>query len=82
MVESLVRRGRSGDIDEAQAALDRAEAAMPSDKMAGIDLHYMRARALIAQARGDEQPIETLADRYLATATSLGYHGHIAAAGR
>ena len=80
LVESLVRRGGPGDIDAAQAALDRAESAMPSDDMVGMNLHYLRSRALIARARGDENRYRELAHAYLATATSLGYHGHIAAA--
>ncbi len=79
LVESLVRRGGPGDIDAAQAALDRAESALPCDDMVGVDLHYMRSRALIARARGDDG-YRDLADRYRTMATSLGYHGHIAAA--
>ena len=51
LVESLVRRGGPGDIDAAQAALDRAESAMPSGDMVGMNLHYMRARALSRGAR-------------------------------
>lgn len=39
-----------------------------------------RARALIARATGDEDGYRRLAQNYLAMATSLGYHGHIAAA--
>ena len=80
LVESLVRRGGRGDNDAAQAALDRAEAAMPADDVVGFDLHYMRARAWIARGRRDQNRYRELADRYLATATSLGFHGHIAAA--
>ena len=54
---------------------------MPSyDNAVGMNLHYLRSRALIARARGDEDRYRELAHRYLATATSLGYHGHIAAA--
>jgi adenylate cyclase len=79
-VESLVRRGGRGDIDAAQEALDRAVAAMPTDDIVGFDLHYVRSRAFIARARGDENRYREVADRYLATATSLGFHGHIAAA--
>ncbi len=80
LVESLVRRGGRGDIDAAQEALDRAVAAMPTDDIVGFDLHYVRSRAFIARARGDENRYREVADRYLATATSLGFHGHIAAA--
>ena len=45
-----------------------------------MNLHYLRSRALIAKARGDDDGYRNLADRYRAMATSLGYHGHIAAA--
>ena len=64
-----------GDIDTAQAALDRAVAAMPADDIVGFDLHYMRSRAFIARVRGDANRYREAADRYLATATSLGFHG-------
>ena len=80
LVESLVRRSRPGDIGAAQAALDRAESAMPSDDMPGMNLHYMRSRALIARANGDQDRYREYVDRYRTMATSLGFHGHIAAA--
>ena len=49
-------------------------------EIVGFTLHHLRMRALIARAQGDESGYRDFADRYLATATSLGYHGHIAAA--
>ncbi len=80
LVESLLRRGANGDVADAQTALSRSEAMMRNSQAAGFDLFHLRMRALIAQARGDGTHYRQLADRYLTLATSLGYHGHIAAA--
>ena len=54
LVEALLQRSGQGDLDDAQAAIDRL-AAVPTDP--GFVLHeitLLRLRALLAQARGDE----------------------------
>jgi adenylate cyclase len=78
LVKCLLRRGASGDLEAAQAALERSEAV--SIDAVGWTLHHLRTRALLAQAKGDEDGYRELAHAYLSKATSLGYHGHIAAA--
>ncbi len=78
LVESLLDRGASGDLQEAQAAIDRL-AAVPTDP--GFILHelpLLRLRALLARARDDEAGYRDYRDRYRAIATSLGFEGHIA----
>jgi adenylate cyclase len=81
LVDSLLLRGGDKAVAEAQAALNRSESAMPiGEEVVGWNLHYLRQRTLIAKAMGDESRYRDLADQYRATATSLGYHGHIEAA--
>jgi adenylate cyclase len=79
-VEALVRRGSDGDLQEAQAAVERL-AAVPTDP--GFVLHkiwLLRLRALLARAHGDEATYRDFADRYCIMATSLGFEGHMALA--
>ena len=80
LVEALLLRGASGDVDAAQAALERSEAVPRDPDAVGMTLHHVQMRALIARARGDDKGYRENADRYHALATSLGSHGHIAAA--
>jgi len=80
LVEALVRRGSDGDLQDAQAAIDRL-AAVPTDP--GLVLHeiwLLRLRALLARARGDDAGYREFRDRYRAEAKSLGFDGHMALA--
>jgi adenylate cyclase len=80
LVEALLRRGADGDLQAAQAEVDRL-AAVPTDP--GFVLHeiwLLRLRALLAQAHGDEARYRDFADRYRKLATELGFEGHIALA--
>ncbi len=80
LVESLLRRNARGDIEEARAAIDRLAALDFGPDILVVELHLVRLRALLARSVGDESRYRELADHYRAVATSLGYHGHIAAA--
>ena len=78
LVEALLRRNADGDVQQAQAAIDRL-AAVPTEP--GFVLHelpLLRLRALLAQAQGDEAAYRDYRDRYRAMAKSLGFEGHIA----
>jgi adenylate cyclase len=80
LVEALLRRGADGDLQAAQAEVDRL-AAVPTDP--GFVLHeiwLLRLRALLARARGDEAGYREFRDRYHAKATECGFEGHIAVA--
>ena len=80
LVEALLRRGADGDLQEAQAAVDRL-AAVPTDP--GFVLHevpLLRLRALLARAHGDEAAYREFRDRYRAKATECGFEGHMALA--
>jgi adenylate cyclase len=84
LVEALLRRGADGDLQEAQAEVDRL-AAVPTDPGfvptdPGFVLHevpLLRLRALLARAHGDEAAYRDNRDRHRDMATSLGYEGHI-----
>jgi len=78
LVEALLRRNADGDVQQAQAAIDRL-AAVPTEP--GFVLHelpLLRLRALLAQALGDESAYREYRDRYRDMAKSLGFEGHIA----
>ena len=77
-MEALLRRNADGDVQQAQAAIDRL-AALPTEP--GFVLHelpLLRLRALLARAHGDETSYRDYRDRYRAMATELGFEGHIA----
>ncbi len=77
LVEALLQRAGDGDLDEAESAIDQLAGA-PTDP--GLVLHeisLLRLRALLARARGDEAAYRDHRDRYRATATSLGFEGHM-----
>jgi adenylate cyclase len=77
-VESLLHRGGDGDLQEAQAAIDRL-AAVPTDPGFVLnEIRLLRSRALLAQAQGDDTSYRDYRDRYRDTARSLGFEGHIA----
>ncbi len=80
LVESLLQRGERGDVEAAQAEIERL-AAVPTD--AGFVLYeilVLRLRALLARARGDDAEYREFADRYRAMAVDIEYEGHIAMA--
>ena len=77
-VGTLLGCGGEGDLAEAEAVTDRmATAPLEMASIAG-ELWLLRLRALLADARGDESGYRDHRDRYLATATALGFEGHIA----
>ena len=77
LVETLLERGAEGDLAEAQEAIDRL-ANVPAHGSAMRDITLLRLRVLQARTRGDDGAYRDLLERYLATATSLGFEGHIA----
>ena len=77
LVEALLRRNADGDVQQAQAAIDRL-AAVPTEP--GFVLHelpLLRLGALLARAHGDDTGYRDYRDRYRAMATSLGFEGHM-----
>jgi hypothetical protein len=78
LVETLLERGAGGDVQEAEAAIDRLAAVESDDGLVLRDLWLLRLRALLAKARGDESAYRDYRNRYRAMATSLAFEGHIA----
>jgi adenylate cyclase len=77
LVEALLARHAQGDLEEAQAAVDRL-AAVPTDPgFVLYDVPVLRLRALLARAHGDDSGYREFADRYRKLATSLGFKGHM-----
>lgn len=80
LVDALLRRGRPGDLEQAQAAVDRL-AAMPTEPVYLYhELPLMRMRAMLAKARGEDEAYRDLRDQYRARAEATGMEGHIAIA--
>jgi hypothetical protein len=78
LVQTLLERGASGDLTEAQEAIDRLANLWADQGSAMCDIWLLRLRALLARARGDDAAYRDYRDRYRAMAESLGFEGHIA----
>jgi adenylate cyclase len=79
LVEALLRRGADGDLEDAQAEVDRL-AAVTDPALVLNELPLLRLRALLARAHGDEAAYREFRDRYRAKATECGFEGHMALA--
>jgi class 3 adenylate cyclase len=71
----LLARGGEGDVDAAEAAVDRLAAALPHASGTHHALVALRLHALVARARGDEPIYRELVEHYRAMATSFGLEG-------
>jgi hypothetical protein len=80
LVESLLRRRRAADLDEAQTAINTLAAVQTNPGWVLYELPLMRMRALVARARDDDRGYRLYADRYLAKAQALEFEGHLATA--
>ena len=78
LVESLLARGTSADLKEAQAAIDRLAAEPTDPGFVLFEVPLLRMRALLARAHGDAEAYKQLRDRYRDTAKTLGFEGHVA----
>jgi hypothetical protein len=77
LVETLLDCPDDGDVAEAEAAIERLEAAPAEDGLALREVWLLRLRALLARARGDEAAYLDFRDRYRDMAKSLGFEGHV-----
>jgi hypothetical protein len=78
LVESLLARGTSADLKEAQAAIDRLAAEPTDPGFVLFEVPLLRLRALLARAHGDAEAYKQLRDRYRDMAKTLGFEGHVA----
>lgn len=80
LVESLLERDATGDLEEAQAVIDQL-AAVPTDPGFVLnEIPLLRLRALVARRRDDEVRYHQWVDLYRAKAISSDYKGHVALA--
>jgi adenylate cyclase len=80
LVEALLNRGRDGDLDEAQKAIDNLAATPTDPGFVYHELPLLRLNAMLAKARGDDARYRDFRDRYRSRAESCGFEGHIALA--
>jgi len=80
LVETLLDRGDESDVAEAEAAITRLADAPADDGLVIREIWLLRLRALLAQACSDEAAYRDYRDRYRASATELGFEGHMAMA--
>ena len=77
LVESLVRRGGPGDLEEAEAAIERLAAEPVEPGFILYELPLLRLRALVAEARGDHASYVDYRDRYREMARRVDFKPHI-----
>jgi len=80
LVEALLSRGSTADINDAERAIDRL-AAVPTES--GFVLHelpVLRLRALLACAHGDEAGYQQFLERFRAKAQEADFEGYLAQA--
>ncbi len=80
LVESLLQRGTTADLEEAQAMIDRLAAEPTDPGFVLFEVPLLRLRALLARAHGDDATYAQFRDRYRDMAKTLGFEGHIALA--
>ena len=80
LVESLLQRGTSADLKEAQAAIDRLAAEPTDPGYVLFELPLLRLRALLARAHGGAATYAQFRDRYRDMAKTVGFERHIALA--
>ena len=80
LVEALLNRGRDGDVDEAQNAIDNLAATPTDPGFVYHELPLLRLNAMLAKARGDDDRYREFRDRYRARAEACGFEGHVALA--
>jgi class 3 adenylate cyclase len=77
LVETLLDRSGQGDVEEAEAAIERLATAPLDEGLVIREVWLLRLRALLTRARGDDTGYRDYWDRYRAMATSLGFEGHM-----
>ena len=78
LVESLLARGADGDLQEAQAAIDRLDEVPVEPGFVLHEIPLLRLRALVAQTQGDEAGRHELMERCRAKAASAGFEPLVA----
>ena len=77
LVEALLRRKISADLENAKVAVDRLAATQVEPDFVVHRIWLLRAQALLARAYGDNAAYQDHRDRYRKMANELGFEGHI-----
>jgi class 3 adenylate cyclase len=77
LVETLLDRDVDGDVEEAEAAIERVATAPADDGLVIRDVWLLRLRALLEKARGGGDAYRDYRERYREMATALGFEGHM-----
>jgi adenylate cyclase len=77
LVEALLRRKISADLENAKVAVDRLAATPVEPDFVVHRIWLLRAQALLARAYGDNAAYQDHRDRYRKMANDLGFEGHI-----
>jgi hypothetical protein len=78
LIECLMNRGTESDLAEAEAATESLAAAGADSGLGFLDCVVLRARALLARARGDQPAYREYRHRYREVAAAMNYEGHLA----
>lgn len=78
LVETLLERGASGDLADAEQELHRLAGLRSDQGSAMREITLLRLHALVAGARGAHAHYLSLRERYRDMAKTLGFEGHIA----
>jgi len=77
LVGAQWQRAGDGDLEDAQAAIDRLAAVPTHPRFVLHEIALLRLPALLAPAHGDEASSRDHRDRYRAMAISLRFEGQI-----
>lgn len=80
LVEALLARRASGDLDRAREAVELLAAIPTEPVFLYHELPLLRLRAMLAEAHGDHRAYIQLRDRYRRRAAETGFDGHCALA--
>ena len=80
LVESLLARRADGDLQEAQATIDRLAASSLGPEYLLHELTVLRLRGLLARAHGDAVAYQQFMERFRAKAAAAGFEPLVAAA--
>jgi class 3 adenylate cyclase len=80
LVDALLKRRAPGDLEHAQAAIDRLAAMKTEPVYLYHELPLLRMRTMVAKARGDGATYRGMRDRYRTRAEECSMDGHIAIA--
>ena len=75
LVALLIDRGDRGDLAEAHHVVDQWQAKRPG--IPGLDLWWLKSRAVLAEAEGDADGYTELAKRYLEMCEKLDARGRL-----